>query len=46
MLSRAANITPGPSLSNNANMAKALEQDLQIVTMGQLREIIKQMNSG
>ena len=46
MLLKAASMTLGSSPGNNTSMAKILEQDLQIVTMGQLREIIKQMNSG
>ena len=46
MLLKAASIMPGLSLSNNTSMAKTLEQDLQIVTIGQLREVIKQINQG
>ena len=40
---KAASITPGLSLSNDASMAKTSEQDLQIVTIGQLREVIEQI---
>ena len=36
-----ASTTLGPSSSNDASMAKTLEQDLQIVTIGQLKEVIK-----
>ena len=43
MLPKIVSVTPS---SSNANMAKVLEQDSQIVTMGQLREVIKQMNQG
>ena len=32
------------SSSNNANIAETLEQDLQIVTIGQLREVVDQIN--
>ena len=39
-------MTLGPSISNNTSMAKTSEQDLQIVTMGQFREVIEQMNQG
>ena len=39
-------MTPGElSLNNDASMAETLE-DLQIVTMGQLREIVDQINIG
>ena len=41
---KAASTTPGPSSSNNASMAKT--QDLQIVTIGQLREVVDQINQG
>src|SRR6266704_421589 len=41
---KAASTTPGLSLSNNTSMAET--QDLQIVTMGQLREVIDQINQG
>ena len=44
MLLKAASITLGLSLSNNASIAKTLEQDLQIVTIGQFREVIEQIN--
>ena len=44
MLLKAVSTTPGPSLSNDASMAET--QDSQIVTMGQLREIIEQINQG
>ena len=44
MLPKAVTITLGESSSNNnANIAEILE-DLQIVTMGQLREIMDQIN--
>ena len=36
----------GLSLSNNASMAEMSEQDSQIVTIGQLREVIEQINQG
>src|SRR6266699_3183678 len=42
MLLKAVSMTPGPSLSNNTSMAET--QDLQIVTIGQLREVVEQMN--
>ncbi len=44
MLPKVASITPGPSLNNNTSMAKTSEQDLQIVTIGQLKEVIEQIN--
>ena len=37
-------VTPGSSPGNNISIAKASEQDLQMVTIGQLREIIEQIN--
>ena len=37
-------MTPGPSLSNNASIAKI--QDSQIVTIRQLKEVIDQINQG
>ena len=40
----AVSTTPGSSLGNNTSIAKTLGQDLQIVTMGQLREVIEQIN--
>ena len=43
---KAASITLGPSSSNNTSIAEILEQDLQIVTIGQLREVIEQINQG
>ena len=42
MLLKAVSTTPGPSSSNDASMAKI--QDSQIVTIGQLREIMEQIN--
>ncbi len=36
---KAASIIPGPSSSNDASMAET--QDSQIVTIGQLREIME-----
>ena len=39
-------MTLGSSLGNNISMAKTLEQDLQIVTIGQFREIVDQINIG
>src|SRR6266567_5110576 len=44
MLLKVVSMTPGPSLSNDASMAKT--QDLQIVTIEQLREVIEQINQG
>ena len=41
MLPKAVSATLGPSSSNDASMARTSEQDLQIVTIGQLREVIK-----
>ena len=38
---KAVSMIPGPSLSNDASIAKTLEQDLQIVTIGQLREVVE-----
>src|SRR6266566_3074256 len=34
------------SLGNNASMAGTSEVDLQVVTIGQLKEIIEQINAG
>ena len=46
MLPKAVTTTPGESsLNNNASMAEILE-DLQMVTIGQLKEIIDQINIG
>ena len=46
MLPKAVTITPGElSLNNNASMVKTLK-DLQMVTMGQFREIVDQINMG
>ena len=43
---KAVTITPGGlSLNNDAGMTGVLE-DLQIVTIGQLREIVDQINIG
>ena len=39
---KVASTTLGPSSSNNASIAKT--QDLQIVTIGQLKEVIDQIN--
>ena len=41
---KAVSTTPGPSSSNNASIAKTLEQDSQIVTIGQLKEVMEQIN--
>ena len=40
MLLKAVSTTLGLSLSNNDSMAETLEQDLQIVTIGQLKEVM------
>ena len=40
-LKAAASITLGLSLGNDTSIAETLKQDSQIVTIGQLREIIK-----
>ena len=46
MLLKVATTTPGESSSNNdTSIAETLE-DLQIVTIGQLREIVDQINIG
>ena len=39
---KAVNTTPGLSSSNDTSMAET--QDLQIVTIGQLREVVDQIN--
>ncbi len=41
-----ASTTPGLSTGNNASMAEMSEQDLQVVTIGQLRAVIEQINKG
>ena len=38
---KAASTTLGPSSSNDASIVGILEQDLQMVTMGQLREVVE-----
>ena len=38
---KAASTTLGPSSSNDTNMAETLKQDLQIVTIGQLKEVME-----
>ena len=43
---KAVSMILGLSSSNDASMAKTLEQDLHIVTMGQLREVMEQINQG
>ena len=46
MLPKAATITPGESsLNNDTSMVEILENS-QIVTIGQLREIVDQINIG
>ena len=46
MLLKAATTTPGESsLNNNTSMAETLE-DSQIVIIGQLREVVDQINIG
>ena len=44
MLPKVVSMTLGPNSSNNVSMAEISEQDLQIVTIGQLREVVEQMN--
>ena len=39
-------ITPVSSAGNDTGMAGTLELDLQVVTIGQLRAFIKQINKG
>ena len=40
-------ITPGElDLGNNTGIAGTLELDLQIVTMGQLKAVVEQINKG
>ena len=46
MLPKAVIITPGElSLNNNISMAEILK-DLQMVTIGQLKDIVEQINIG
>ncbi len=40
-LKAAASTTPGSSPENNTSIAEILEPDLQVVTIGQLRAVIK-----
>ena len=44
MLLKAVSITPGPSLNNDVSIAEISGQDLQMVTIGQLREVVDQIN--
>ena len=46
LLKVVVSMTPGLSLKNNTSMAEILELDLQVVTMGQLRVVIEQINEG
>ena len=41
---KAASITPGLSLRNNASIGETPKQDSQIVTIGQLKKVIDQIN--
>jgi len=47
LLKVAVSITPGASSSgNNISIAGTLEPDLQVVTIGQLRSVVEQINIG
>jgi len=45
-LKAALSMTPASSMGNDTGMAGILEPDLQVVTIGQLRAVIKQINKG
>ena len=38
--------TPASSAGNDTGMAGILEPDLQVITIGQLRTVIEQINKG
>ena len=42
----ALSTTPASSAGNNTGIAGTLELDLQVVTIGQLRVVVKQINKG
>ena len=46
LLKAVVSTTPGLSLENNTSIAEILEPDLQVITIGQLRAVIEQINTG
>ena len=44
LLKAAVTITPASSSGHNTSIAGILELDLQVVTIGQLREVMEQIN--